>query len=93
MLEARRQIGESAFFDVSYAALMNEPIATMRGIYRYLGLDLTAVIENQMENYLVLQRRGEHRQHRYTLEEFGLDQRGVEDQFETYIQQFQDYLN
>jgi hypothetical protein len=93
MLEARRQIGESAFFDVSYAALKNEPITTMREIYRFLGLDLTAAVENQMENYLVLQRRGEHRQHRYTLEEFGLDQRGVEAQFESYIQQFQDYLN
>jgi len=88
MLSSRARLGEDRFSDVSFSRLMNDPIPTVQGLYRSLGLRLSAEVEGKMRAFLASQRSGKHTRHRYSLEEFGLEEGAVEERFAMYRAEF-----
>ncbi len=70
--------------DIHYERLVQAPIATVRSIYEFFGLTLTAAAEQQMQRWLDSNPKGRHGKHRYSLEQFGLDRATVEARCEPY---------
>ena len=92
VMKARAEIGEERFFDISFRAMMNNPIATVKALYERLGLKMTPETERRMSAFLESQRLGKHSGHRYTLEQFGLHRGTVEQKLAPYRERFAEFL-
>jgi hypothetical protein len=89
-LELRRHnqgLGER-FFDVSYPDLMRDPMAVVRGLYRYFNRHLTDEAEAAMQRFVTANPKNNHGVHRYTLEEFGLDRETERCRFRFYTEEY-----
>ena len=72
--EARAPANPAQFFDVHYKELVADPIGTARRIYDYHGYEYSGRFEANMKKWLDGNPRHKHGVHRYTLEEYGLDE-------------------
>lgn len=76
----------SQFFDVHYPRLVEDPVATVRGIYEAFGYEYSSAFEERVRGYLVENPKNKHGVHRYSLEEFGLDREGLQEAFAAYCE-------
>jgi NTP pyrophosphatase (non-canonical NTP hydrolase) len=60
-------------FDVHFGAFLADPLATVRRLYSWLGIDLTEDAERRMRTFLAENPRGKHGQHQYAFADTGLD--------------------
>jgi hypothetical protein len=72
--------------DISYPRFIKTPIETIKHAYQKIGLDMDIKTENKMKEYLSTQKNLSKQKHIYTLEEFGLTPKIVEDHFKEYIE-------
>jgi hypothetical protein len=70
--DARRRHSEAAFLDVDYDELLVAPMAVIRAIYEFDGMELTPEVAVRMEAYLADNTQGKHGRHTYSLGDFGL---------------------
>lgn len=77
-MATRAQAAGANFFDVRYADLVADPIATVRAVLAHFGDDLPAEAEARLQRRLADSPQHKHGAHRYTLEQFGLDRAEVE---------------
>lgn len=63
---------EDRFVDLTYDALVRDPVGVVRGLYDRLGYDLTPATERRMRSFLDTHRQHRHGVHRYRPEDFGL---------------------
>ncbi len=83
--EAYRTVHDDGrFYDVAYADLVRDPVATVRGIYAHFGDQLSATAEAAMAGYAAENRQGKHGTHAYRLDELGLDRAKLEARFADY---------
>lgn len=73
------RIADSHFLD-----LMRDPVGTVRSIYDRFGLPWPAGHDAAIRGYLEAKPKGKFGEHRYTFEEFGLDEDAVRAAFERY---------
>jgi len=59
--------------DVQFADFMRDSIASVRGMYEKLGLELTDRAERRMRDYLAANQSDKHGRHEYTFADTGLD--------------------
>jgi hypothetical protein len=78
--------------DVSYRALMRDPIATVHAVYDDLDLEMTASAERAMRTFLEENPQDKHRRHRYQLTDFGLTREGVHERFAPYLERYDAYV-
>lgn len=64
---------DDAFVDVRYADLMTDPVATVRAVYRDLGIAAPAQLDASVRGHLAARPQGAHGVHRYELRDTGLD--------------------
>ena len=76
-------------FDVSYAALLHDPLGTIGSIYAHFGYPFSTEAQAAMSSWLRDNPQHKHGAHRYNLEDFGLDKDTVSQTFKEYIQEFQ----
>lgn len=84
----RNQCDPARIFDVDYERLSADPIGTVREIYGHFGFELTDDTEVRMRNYLESSPKHVRGVHRYSLSQFGLDERRVRDAFAWYYERF-----
>lgn len=87
-LEARDRAGEGQFLDVSYYDLVRDPLAEVRRVYGWLGVELTREVEARMAAWGRANPQHKHGRHRYGLGAFGLDAAEVEAAFDGYRERF-----
>jgi len=73
---------------VSYANLIQDPIAEMKALYAHLGRPFTAEVEAKMQAYCAANPQNKHGAHSYGLEDFGVDPRSLDEGFADYVEQF-----
>lgn len=76
------------FLDVMYVDLVRDPIATVRKVYGYFDLPFSDAVETRMRRFLAENPKDKHGQHRYTLEQFGLDRDEEHERYRTYCERF-----
>lgn len=72
------------FLDIRYEALIADPMAQIRRIYDFVGLDLTPAAEERMREWATENSRDKRPVHGYTLEKFGFSEAGLCEQFASY---------
>ena len=73
---------------VQYASLVGNEIEAMRGLYSWLGDELTPVVESRMRGWLTDGRPARLGPHRYALEDFGLERAAIAPLFSDYVSHF-----
>ena len=86
LLAVRARVGEARFADVHFHELNADPLAAIRAAYARLGLPWTGAAERAMRAYAAANPRGRHGEHRYRLEDWGLDRSAVHGAFRTYTE-------
>jgi hypothetical protein len=76
----REQCGD-AFFDVRYESLVEDPMATVSGIYRWLEFELTDTVATAMVRWLDENPPHKHGEHEYAPDEYGITRELIEQQF------------
>lgn len=74
-LDARASgaLPDAQFVDVRYADLMADPAGAVLGIYEQLDRPIPAGLDVDVTDHLARRPKGAHGEHRYALEDFGLD--------------------
>jgi len=86
----RQQPGDlqKQLFDVRYPELVREPLAMVRRIYEFFGLELTPAAETAMQRFLLANPKNKDGVHRYSLEEFSLNPQEERRRFQFYLDFF-----
>jgi len=85
---SRERWGEERFLDVSYYDLLADPIAEVKRIYDFGGLELSAVAERAMQASRAENVQHKHGRHRYSLADFGLTEAGIDAEFAGYRERY-----
>lgn len=85
-MRARASADPARFFDVSYSALIADPIGQVRRVREYFGYPYDDALEARMTRWLAENPQHKHGVHRYSLDEFGLDPNAVNERFAAYHQ-------
>jgi hypothetical protein len=73
---------------VLYENLLDDPIATVRGIYAHHGDELDPLHERRMQVWMRDRPQNHYGRHRYDMEEFGFTPEGLDERFGPYREQF-----
>ncbi|HET6950385.1 MAG TPA: sulfotransferase [Acidimicrobiales bacterium] len=87
-IEERARIGDDRFLDVHHRELVADPRGTIHCIYEWLGLELTAAVEEAIVAWQQANAMGAKGTHRYTAEQFGLSVGQIRSDYDFYIRRF-----
>ncbi|MBK7814913.1 MAG: sulfotransferase [Rhodocyclaceae bacterium] len=79
---------DSQIHDIDYSELVADPIATVKRIYRRIGLKVSPAFERGMQQFLADNRQDKFGRHRYTPEEFGLTKAQLASRYRRYRERF-----
>lgn len=79
---------QQRFFDVRYGDLTRDPMATVRGIYKFFGMSLTDEAEARMQRFLAENPKAKYGEHRYSLDQYGIDRATEARRFQPYCERF-----
>lgn len=82
----RREREPNNFFDVRFRDFLADPLRTVRAIYQRFGLVLEPAVERDMQQWLADNPRNKLGEHRYSLEQFGLNAQDIHRQYREYIE-------
>ncbi len=85
---ARDRLGEERFHDVHHTDFVRDPMGTLEAIYAFLGLDLPPATRQAMVTWIDENRSTARGDHRYTLEQYGLDEGVMREQWAFYTKRF-----
>ena len=71
--------------DISYQEFIKSPLDHIKKSYVHLGFDMTTKTENDIQQYISQDRKKSMSSHNYSLNEFGLTEKKVKDQFRDYM--------
>jgi hypothetical protein len=74
--------------DIRHRDFNDDPMGTIRGIYKRFDLTLTDQVAAAMQLWLDNQPAEQKSGHRYTAENFGLTEKGLRELYASYIQRF-----
>lgn len=77
-----------AMFDLHYAELLRDPMASVRALYNWLGDRLTPEAEGAMQAWLKANPQGKFGKHEYGLQHFGLNLNQLHGAFGEYATQY-----
>jgi hypothetical protein len=90
LLDFRDRAGDDRFFDIGFAELMGDPVASVARLYAWLGDVLVPAASNVMEEWVVqnTRERAATGSVDYRPADFGLDAGTVRAAFAPYIERF-----
>ncbi len=87
-MAVREQVGQDRFLDLWFKDTVANPLAEIRKVYDFIGMDLTPEAESEMQAWQDFNRRELRPTHEYTLDQFGFTEAGLAQQFAEYRQSF-----
>lgn len=87
-LDFRERNGWSSIYDLHYSDLMAAPMNEISKIYQHFDEPLTAAAEKAMHRYIHNNPKGKHGRHDYSLDEYGLAEKEIENRFADYYDRF-----
>lgn len=88
VMRAARTQAPGQFFDVYHRDYLRDPLAVVRGIYAHFDLELEPAVEQAMRDWVATHPQGQHGEHRYDLETYGLSEEAVREAFADYIEEY-----
>ena len=84
--------GSHVWQDLSYRDLTEDPVASIEHLYDGFGRSLSGVAADRMRTFLASSPKGKFGTHRYSLEDFEIDERQVRERFQRYYRRFHTYM-
>lgn len=90
LMAFRDRIGEDRFYDITFDDIQADPIGTIRGLYEWLGEELTPETVAAMESWWAgnEEERAQTAPHRYDPSDFGLDPAELAERFAYYGERY-----
>jgi hypothetical protein len=86
-LESRKKLNkEDQIIDLMFDDFVKDQMDMVRSIYQRFDWNLSEEAERKMRAFLDANPKDKHGAHNYTLEQFGLTESGIEEQYRNYIQ-------
>jgi len=79
---------DARIVDIGYSDLVRQPLETIAGIYAAFGRTFDADVERRMKAYLDQNPQHKHGKHKYSLEQFGLDESVIRRELSPYMEGF-----
>ncbi len=76
------------FVGLCFLVALLSPLAVVRAIYAFVGLELPQGVQEKMQGYLEDNRREKRPAHSYAAEHFGLSAAGIAEGFAAYRQRY-----
>jgi hypothetical protein len=83
---------DDRFYDIGFVPFQADPIDEIRGLYKWLGRELTDETEQRMNRWRADNPRDKHGTHAYDGAEFGLTEAVLDQRFGAYRARFADFL-
>jgi hypothetical protein len=80
--------GDDRFFDIGFVQMQTDPIGALRGLYAWLGEDLTPVAEARMAEWWDANSRERQGARSHRPEDYGLDADALRERFRFYTERF-----
>ena len=87
-MQVRARANAARFIDVSYYDLMENPVAQLQRIYRRADIKFGTEIVQTAENYMNAHPKNRFGKHVYRLDDFGLNEKIIEDNFSIYREKY-----
>ena len=85
LMDLRDRIGPARFYDIAFRDFMADPIREIRGLYQWLGWELSAGTVKLM---LAWQTKNPKPSHQVTMEKYGLDEQSIARTYRFYTERF-----
>lgn len=92
MMAYRKANPDLPVHDMRYKDLAADPVAAVRGVYDFAGMDFTRETEKGIRGWLADNPAGKHGKHVYALADYGLTEDEVRSVYADYIDVYRDYL-
>jgi hypothetical protein len=87
-MAVRESLPPERFLDLWFKDTISQPLLEIQKVYDFLGMELTPEASEEMAQWQDFNRRELRPTHEYTLEQFGLTEEGLKDQFKDYREAF-----
>lgn len=87
-MQVRATAAAERFYDVNYTDLIQDPIRTIRQIYKYFGYQFNNELEQNLNRWMGENPQHKYGVHSYSLEQFGLKPKEINRKFASYCQKF-----
>ena len=84
-MEDRKSLTSNQIVDIQYSEFVKNPLDRIKNTYQQLNFDMNIQTENKIQKYLEQDKNILKPEHRYTLDEFGLNQKDIKGQFKEYM--------
>ena len=84
-LDDRSLVDSNNIIDVRYSDFVESPLLEIKRVYASLQMDMTIETENNIQQFLLNGKSKSKRKHNYSLNEFGLNEKNIKDQFRDYM--------
>jgi hypothetical protein len=92
LMAQRRQNPNLPIYDMRYKDIARDPLAAVRGVYDFAGIDFTTKTETGIRDWLADNPADKHGRHAYKLEDYGLTEAHVRDVYADYIKTYEAYI-
>lgn len=87
--EPVRRAHSGQILDVVHGDFHRAPLATIKRIYAFLGLELLPEVEAAMAGRILAAPEKSHGEHRYDVSDFGLTDEEIRERFGSYVDTFE----
>ena len=92
-IQFRENYGDEQFLDISFSDLVNDTMHTTELIYQWLDVDFNKEVKTDISNWLVKSKnKRKGKPHLYSLEQFGLSENKIKNEFESYYDMYNEYI-
>ena len=89
----RDETDSDQFLDLAYTDLVKDPFNTLTQIYKWLGVDINNEIQSDISSWLENSKRKRvGKAHHYSLGQFNLTEKIIQNEFNHYYDQYADYI-
>jgi hypothetical protein len=92
LMRHRAEHPDLPIHDIRYKDLIADPVATIDGIYRRFGWELTPQSADAILGWLADNPAGKHGKHAYSLEDFDVTVADIREVYGDYIEAYRDYI-
>ncbi|VWX55039.1 sulfotransferase [Novosphingobium sp. 9U] len=88
IMDFRDKHGEDKIIDVHYDAMLDDPLGTMKTLYKTLGDEWTSEAEQGISGWLADNAQDKFGKHEYKLAQYGLSKEQLDPLFERYLSRY-----
>ena len=87
-MKVRECADPARFYDLDFRELLRDPVAAVRDIYAYFGIEADEESEASMRAWHAENPQGKHGAHVYRAEDYGLTREGLAERFGAYLERY-----